>query len=132
MDVSFLGSENYLKAYLHPAHISCAITGPDHRRLLAYMFIDTYFDSDSDPDSDSASDSVQYIELLRRNEDYDIYYDPFTRGFTDADRPVWDPMEFFFLTLRVRLDQIHLEWTQIKDRLQESFENHDSVPVCPS
>ncbi|KIW64942.1 hypothetical protein PV04_07242 [Phialophora macrospora] len=127
LDVSFLNPENPLKAYLHPAHISCVITGPDHRRWSAYTFIDTYFDSDSDPDSDSARDSVQYIEQLRRNDDYIVYFDPFTRGFTDADRPVWDPMDFFLLVLRIRLDQIHLEWTQIKDRLQESFENHESV-----
>ena len=124
--MSFLDPGNNQKIYLHQAHASCVITGSDLRRWVAFSFIDTYFDFDSD----SARDSVQYIEQLRRDDDYDVYYDPFTRGFTDADKPIWDPMEFFSLVYRIRLDQINHEWTKVVTRLGESFKKYELMLVC--
>jgi hypothetical protein len=125
IDVSFLDPKGNRKAFMYPAHISCVIAGSDLERWVAYMFVDNFFDSDD------ASDSVQYIEQIRRNDEYTLNYDPFTRGLKNANEPIRDPRGVFVRALRIRLDQIKHEWTQTVTKLQQSFEDYEPIIVCP-
>lgn len=88
------------------------------------MFVDNFFDSDS------ARDSVQFIERLRKNDEYMISYDPFTRGLKNANEPVRDPRGVFVRALRIRLDQIKHEWNQTVAILRQSFVEYEPVLVC--
>jgi hypothetical protein len=122
IDVSFLDPNGPEKSFMYSAQISCVITGSDMHKSVAYMFVENCFDS---------KDSVQDIERLRRGEeDYCVYFDPFTRGFSDADKPVRDPEELFLLLLRIRVDQISNEWMQNIAKLQRSFDKYEPVLVC--
>lgn len=121
IDVSFLDPNESEMAFMYSAQISCVITGSDMHRPTAYMFVDNIFDF---------QDSVQYFEHLRKDAEYFVHYDLFSRGFSDADRPIEDPEELFWFRLRIRMDQISNERTQNVAKLQQSFEKHGPVLVC--
>ena len=123
--MSFLDPGNPEQAVINQAHISCVVTGTDLQRWVAYKFIDSYYDP-------AAIDSVEYVELQRGDDTDSLCHDPFTRGTTDANEPVWDPLEFFFLLLNIRLDQIKHEWQNIVAKLQESSEKFNLPLVGPS
>ncbi|KAK5053737.1 hypothetical protein LTR84_001698 [Exophiala bonariae] len=115
LDVSFLAPTKGEKAFMHFAQVSCVVTGVDRLISTVYMFVENEFDDE---------DSVEHIEQLRNEADYSVTYDPLTRGMLDADQPVADPEALFVLLLRIRMDQINNEYSQIIGKLAKSFENY--------
>lgn len=121
IDVSFLNSIQPENDFIYSGQISCVVTGTSRDKSTVYMLVENRFDNE---------DSIDHIEQLNEEVNYEFCYDPFTRKFSTTDQPVYDPEELFLLLLRARLGHINIEWIKIIARLQQSFRTHDPILVC--
>lgn len=138
-DLSFLTKPNQSgtsyqnrASYLHEAQSSCAVTGYNNNIWTACSLTDTYYHSSQD--SDDNEDMLPYYandaddtEETDETEDTEEKWDPLTIGMCDANKPPWDPREYFLLILNRRLEQAKEEWLNIVHNLQEKLESYVSA-----
>lgn len=108
------------KAYLSEAQISCVVAGIDDCRWEAYCFVDTYFDSDERKESVLKHDE-------EANESGSFRADPLTKGRQNADSPLPDPRVYFLRVFCIRLQQVEVEWQNVKENLSQSTRRYFEV-----
>jgi hypothetical protein len=119
-DLSFLElqsseSESDIVYGIHDASISFALCGIDHWRWTAFAFVDTAFD-----DHDLQEDLRSYEA---------IQPDPITSNlWIMANRPIWDPREYFLMAFNVRMAQVGKEWQYVVRKVEQGIKQY----VCLS
>jgi hypothetical protein len=82
--------------YLHQAMISVIVFGVDEWVWTSICFVETYF---------------------RTEESIDRYFagvhDAPSSAGTPADRPIWNPREYYLMVLSRRIHQVTLEWYNV-------------------
>ncbi|KAH0847219.1 hypothetical protein AYO21_02607 [Fonsecaea monophora] len=122
-DISFLNWQaDAPSIYLYDAQVSCVITGFDWTRWIAWLFIDTYY---FDPGDESEEDVSEYYE--DGLSPAGMRADPLTYGLLDADKPIWDPEDYFLTVLKTRFAQVKREWKGVVTKLKSSFRHHHST-----
>ncbi|OQV04501.1 hypothetical protein CLAIMM_09370 [Cladophialophora immunda] len=122
-EVSFLNrQDNDPKLYLYDAQVSCVIAGLDWSRWTGWLFLDTYY---FDPEDESREDVWEYYEDGLPVAG--MRADPLTYGLNDADRPIWDPEEYFLVVFKTRFAQTEREWRRVVMKLKSSFRHHHST-----
>jgi hypothetical protein len=129
IDLSFLkigkdtdkGHETYA---LQEAHVSLSIIGVDRDRWTCYCFVDTDIGS-ACPDDQSYDDAEEKATDAGDTEEDEMKEDPiFSDGQGDevpeADRPVWDPRDYFLRVVDVRMKQILREWENVVHVVDEN------------
>ena len=121
-DVSFLNWKTpNQRGYLHEGQISCVIAGRDVWRYVAYCFVDTYFD----PPGEGRETALQYLEDSLEEEGE--LMDPLTYGVNRVVDTVQDPIEYFLIVFRIRLNQVKREWHQVVEKVGLSIRNYEQV-----
>ncbi|OAP65069.1 hypothetical protein AYL99_01041 [Fonsecaea erecta] len=122
-DVSFLDQKDTASPiYLYDAQVSCVVAGLDWSRWVAWLFVDTYY---FDPEDPSEEDVLEYYE--DGLPEAGMRADPLTYGFLDADKPIWDPQEYFLVVFKTRFAQTEREWRRVVMKLKSSFRHHQST-----
>jgi hypothetical protein len=123
-DVSFLDWTNTRpSSFLYEAQISCLVAGTDESRWIAYGFVDTYFEA-----VDEGKETVQsYDEDGQDEDDEGMCADPLTYGTCAADKPIWNPREYFLVVLQTRLRQVKSEWQNVVAKMQGSVREYVSL-----
>lgn len=103
--------------YMHEACLSCILTGLDDFRWEAYVFNDTFFDSDL------TRQSVTYYTTSSE----DFHLDPLISGQHDADMPLWNPREYFLAVFETRSRQVVDEWRNVVHQLRSLIEQYVSI-----
>ena len=117
--LEFLSPENKMPNYMHEVCFSCVLTGLDDFRWEAYVFNDTLFDKDL------TRQSVTYYN--ESSEDFRM--DPLISGQYDADKPLWNPREYFLAVFEARSQQVVDEWRNVVHQLRSLLEQYVSTPV---
>ncbi|EXJ68617.1 uncharacterized protein A1O5_08411 [Cladophialophora psammophila CBS 110553] len=119
-DVSFLDWQGGASPiYLYDAQISCVIAGSDWSRWVAWLFIDTYY---LDAEDESKEDVLEYHEDSLSPKG--MRADPLTYGSADADKPIWDPEEYFLTVFKTRFAQATREWKVVVKKFKLSLKHH--------
>ncbi len=125
IDLSFLDINGKHKggevAWLHQAQVSCLVMGPNNTNWTALCCADTYFDGDDGDDS---------VESVQVQKEAGYYGDPLLRGHWDADKPIWDPRQYFLILLCTRINQVLIEWNELVTKIKEKIEQHVSLLPC--
>ncbi|CAN9410110.1 unnamed protein product [Alternaria alternata] len=88
------------KLGLYPAQISFTICGTSVKHYVGYGFEDNEFD----PDREFGDDEFSLDGF---------HADQMTKGKENANHPIWDPREYFLLTLGHRVQQVREEWERV-------------------
>lgn len=113
-DLSFLTNDTTAPLEGSPvgireAQVSLVICGSDEKRWVAYCFVDTGFDDEEEDGED--------IHRADRIAD----------GNVDANRPIWNPREYFLLIVRIRMEQILKEWTDLVRYVETQFKEYNDA-----
>jgi hypothetical protein len=100
---------------LYPAQISFTICGTNNKQYIAYGFEDAEFDEDREFGEDEFSLDG-------------FHADQMTKGEEDANRPIWDPREYYLLVLKHRVRQVREEWERVVLTLDGAFNMRVSHP----
>lgn len=125
-DVSFLDLEGRESAVVVHSSYSCAVSGVDIWRWVAYCLIDTKHDTLSE---DRESAEGHYLDI--ENCGVPPLSPCGNARFFD---PGPEPRLFFLRVLEVRSTMVHDEWTQIVQRLERSVAQYQQVRYpwnCP-
>ncbi|KAH8633995.1 hypothetical protein IG631_12631 [Alternaria alternata] len=98
---------------LYPAQISFTICGTSVKQYVAYGFEDAEFDTDREFGEDEFSLN-------------DMHPDQMTKGKENANCPVWNPRQYFLVTLKHRIRQVREEWEQVVVTLQDALSGRKS------
>jgi hypothetical protein len=103
MNISFLDvhgqtSETLGTLGIHQAQISVTLCGTDNSRWVAYCFEDRYFE---DAEVAEGEQTVIHQE------------DRIARGEFGAEDTIWDPREYYFRVLLIRMRQVQKEWVEL-------------------
>lgn len=101
---------------LYPAQISFTVCGTSVKQYVAYGFEDAEFDADRE----FGENEFSYDER---------HADQMTKGEEDANRPIWDPREYFLLVLSHRIRQVRLEWEGLILTVELAFTMRMSHPL---
>ncbi|KAF2474684.1 uncharacterized protein BDR25DRAFT_311128 [Lindgomyces ingoldianus] len=129
MDVSFLNipaiqGQVPCSYVIHEAQISIVACGSDNSRWVTYAFVDTEFD-DNPTDDDGIFEEEELDEL---NEDPIADDGECSTGWVvDADKPIWDPREYFLLMVERRMTQIFREWIHLVRKVQRSVKRYEKT-----
>lgn len=115
-DVSFLNRKAHDPAAysLHEAQISCAVTGPDENRWIAYSFVDTY---DSEPRG--SRENVFDWEEESEESDERASSDMLRSSHETTTELMQDPRQYFLSTFCGRLRQVRDEWRLVVEALSQ-------------
>jgi hypothetical protein len=83
---------------IHQAQISVTLCGTDNSRWVAYCFEDGYFE---DAGVAEGEQTVIHQE------------DRIARGVFGAEDTIWDPREYYFRVLLIRMRQVQKEWVEL-------------------
>ncbi|KAF2178428.1 hypothetical protein K469DRAFT_754507 [Zopfia rhizophila CBS 207.26] len=111
-DISFLANG----MGIHEAQISFTICGPAESRWVAYAFVDTDFDEDKE----MGADEFDYTSMLADQIASD--------GEVDANRPIFNPREYYLLIVSIRLKQVVKEWAGLVQIVEKGIEAHMDGP----
>ncbi|KAH3954660.1 hypothetical protein HBI81_077250 [Parastagonospora nodorum] len=105
MDLSFLGQVSQSSFSQEPlelvqAQISVVLCGTSETRYTAYCF------EDNDHDEDREMGDYEFSED-------GFQADQITRGEVNANEPIWNPREYFLMTLLERFKQVVGEWARV-------------------
>lgn len=104
---------------LYPAEISVTMCGTSESRYTVYCFEDNKFDEDCEVGEDECSRDQFHTDQVSNAR-----VDP-----KDANLPIWDPREYFLMTLVTRVKQVLEEWTRLVQTIEAGFENFISQPL---
>jgi len=97
---------------IYKAQISFVICGSDHRRWVAYAFVDTDFDSkELGDEEDFPYEGVQEDPIASDSK-------------VDANRPIWSPREYFLMIVKIRVDQVRKEWEFLVRTVERSINGY--------
>lgn len=136
IDLSFLqlhvpdAGDDYIYG-VFDAQITLVICGSDNFRWVAYAFDDTYFGNDAedmengedDDDTSSETEGDNYLEAELdpyKTFQGDPIASPSNDGL-DANKPLWDPREYFLTICNFRMAVIRNEWQNIVRALERSI-----------
>lgn len=91
---------------IYEAQLSISVCGLSEQGYVVYAFVDKYF-QDGDEDSEQEVDDSVFME------------DQIVADGVDANKPVWEPREYFVLAVLPRQKQVVEEWANLLDRLEE-------------
>ena len=115
VDLSFLQIKNATpqdqKIYgILEAHMSFVICGVDDRRWSGYAFVDTESDGD---------------DWVDRDCHYEGWHeDPITLGEQNANRPIWNPREYFLRIVQFRMVQVLENWKKLVRPVESSINQY--------
>ncbi|KAH8900825.1 hypothetical protein GQ53DRAFT_131035 [Thozetella sp. PMI_491] len=95
---------------IYEACVSCVLTGYNDYIWTGCLGVDTYFDD--------ASQSQDHVENFDNNQP--MRSDPLLASHGehhDANKPIWDPREYFLRVLAARLRKVACEWGNVVTRL---------------
>ncbi|KAF1838672.1 hypothetical protein BDW02DRAFT_564779 [Decorospora gaudefroyi] len=93
---------------IYPAQITVQICGTSAKQYIVYGFEDTDFD----PDREFGEDEFSLT---------DYHADQTAKGELDANRPIWNPREYFLATLKVRSQQVSKEWERLVRTMESAY-----------
>ncbi|KAF2707121.1 hypothetical protein K504DRAFT_447157 [Pleomassaria siparia CBS 279.74] len=133
-DLSFLRGQSTKKAgqttlATQDAHICLAVCGIDHTRWNCYAFVDTKFrdelagqkDEDEDDDENDENTDDEDAPGLEPHDPIAADSDGVT---IFADKPIWDPREYFLRNVDTRMKQVLREWRHLVQNVKTSVENY--------
>lgn len=91
---------------LQVRHIAIHICGVANHRWIGYAFVD----GDEGMDEEEGDYTAMIQDQFAAN------------GDVDANRPIWDPREYFLLIILIRVDQIIRAWTWLIQRIETSHQ----------
>jgi hypothetical protein len=95
------------KLGIYAATISVAVCGTSAKQYIVYGLEDTHFDPDREFGEDEFSLAGIHADQISNS-----------KGDIDANRPVWNPREYFLRTLVFRVQQVQQEWEQLVRTLE--------------
>ncbi|KAH9860763.1 hypothetical protein J1614_012096 [Plenodomus biglobosus] len=98
---------------LHPAQISVVVCGTNETRYMVHCYEDTYFNEDRDMSPNEFSSTGVQVDQI-------------AQGDADANRPIWNPHEYFLHVLRNRIQQILREWKKVVRTFESGFRTFSS------
>jgi hypothetical protein len=112
-------------AGIYEAHITIIVIGTGERRWTALCFGDTYYDPDAEPGTDEFSYDVDAIMADKIIADAEY----------DANKPIWNPREYFAIAVKNRMEQVFHEWgllvRQVKAGIRRLKETRPSLSDQP-
>jgi hypothetical protein len=146
LDIDCTGSQTDAVWEIHEAQFSLLICGIDRFRWTSYAFANTnpnnsLNESGFDPGRGGTDSNLCRIKIdddedceEGANEDEDddeLNVDPTAsdaRGAeVAADRPIWDPREYYLRIIDLRTKRVLDEWTEVVRKIKRSIERHVSV-----
>ncbi|ORY16286.1 hypothetical protein BCR34DRAFT_584494 [Clohesyomyces aquaticus] len=107
--------EPFCRWGMQDAQFSLVLSGPDHFRWTAYAFANT---GDNEDNPEGENECFSY-------EPGEVHSDPIVQdGSTDANKPIWDPREYFLFVVEKRTDRALREWTSLIDKLERSVKRY--------
>lgn len=101
---------------LYEAHISVVICGSDAECWTAYAF------DDGDFDGENLYDAIYPYK--------GIHADPIASdGDVDAERPIWDPREYFLTVVAARMARVAEEWEALVRLIERSIREYVRFPA---
>ncbi|KAF2489385.1 hypothetical protein BU16DRAFT_180672 [Lophium mytilinum] len=102
---------------IYKSRFSLVICGSENRRWIGYAFVDQHID-----DEDLEEEDCSYEEFQE---------DPILSDGSDANLPIWDPREYFLMTLEIHVRKILGEWENavytVKGKINEYQSRHGSI-----
>jgi hypothetical protein len=95
---------------IHESQFSLLICGTDHTRWTAYAFIDPHLDADPEETGYDGEDDVAVDPIANDKE----------RQIIDANRPIWDPREYYLKIVDMRTTRVLNEWTRIVRKVKSA------------
>jgi hypothetical protein len=103
---------------IHESHMAFTVCGVADRRWVAYAFRDTDYDEDREMDeSDFNYDGVVADQIAA-----DVFRP------VDANRPIWNPREYYLMIVSRQLDQIVGEWAKLIRIFEKDIRTHTHGP----
>jgi hypothetical protein len=126
--VSFLNIQNAnveekTHCSIYEAQTSLVICGPGEQQWTAYAFIDCYFNAESPLDQEFSYEEMQEDPIAWTCE-----IDGELATFVDANKPIWNPREYFLAILENQMARVVKEWEYVVRQLQGSVKQS----VCSS
>lgn len=102
--------DDYVRV-LYPEQISVTICGTSETSYIVYCFHDNEFDEDRELGEyePSMGDFIP-DQIFNAKED-----------LQDANMPIWNPREYFLMTLASRIKQVVEEWTRLIQTIDTAF-----------
>lgn len=96
--------------------MSCSVSGPDNSRWTAFFFGDNHFEPQND--------NYGSVETYQSMEDSGMRMDPLCRGRYDANKPEWDPREYWLRILESQLRHYLREWKKLTAYMESYVETN--------
>lgn len=100
---------------IYEAQTSLVICGSDEQQWTAYAFTDCYFNAESPLDQEFSYDEMQEDPIAWTCE-----FDGAFATVVDANKPIWNPREYFLTILENQLARVVNEWEYVVRQLQRS------------
>lgn len=97
-----------VKDYIYEARTSLMITGLDDWFWTAYCFADIKFKGSEH--RESIENYANPAGPLKPPNSRIPTRDPISCGKMEADRPIWNPRQYFLHILSIRMEQVKQEW----------------------
>ena len=94
-----------LPEFIYESQVPVMVTGIDDWVWAAYCFVDVYFKV---KEGEHHTEQVEYYSnpgVLPRDQK-----DPHSCGKHQANRPIWNPREYFLRAFSARMEQVREEW----------------------
>jgi hypothetical protein len=103
---------------IHEASISLAICGCDNKRWEAYAFVDTENVSDDENLSDKIWNVEEWaLDPIASDESVEV----------NANKPIWNPREYFLMILEIKIRQVLKEWQYLVRTVERSVKAYVSA-----
>jgi hypothetical protein len=112
-DVSFLADS----LGIHESHIAFTICGVADRRWVAYAFSDTDYDENKEMDEFQFDYNGMFADQIA-GDARDV----------DANKPIWNPREYYLMIMSIRLSQIVGEWAKLIRKFEKGIRKHSDWP----
>jgi hypothetical protein len=112
LNVQDANSEEKTQCDICEAQTSLVVCGSSEQQWTAYAFIDNYFNAESPLDQEFSYDEMQE-DPIAWTCDFDGY-------FVDANKPIWNPREYFLTILENQMARVVKEWEYVVRQLQRS------------
>jgi hypothetical protein len=103
---------------MHEAQSSLVIYGSDETRYTACAFSDHYFDVEDLLDEVFSYDGIQEDPIAWNTE--------IDGMLPDANKPIWNPREYFMRMLEIRISHVGQEWTYLIRHVERCINQHVS------
>jgi hypothetical protein len=113
-DISFMDES----MGIHESHMAFTVCGVADRRWTAYAFTDNDYDEDRQISEHECDYECVFADQIATNG----------ARIIDANRPIWDPREYYLTVVSGKVNQIVGEWAKLIRKFEKPNSTHTDWP----